>query len=171
MDSNIIKFPKNYSIQTDWCLDIYKKCALIEDLVENQFEEMLGIPLVGWKQPFEKIYENLLFAAICELGGHKGHYQTLHQTEWVYEYLYQGMQRSIFLLKIQDIICNDNTTGDDKSSITSFQAASIVKKGIMEFNAYMSNFLTEITGNNNPVPFKRLDKVYEEIERFEEFYQ
>ncbi|GAB6610332.1 MULTISPECIES: hypothetical protein [Bacillus] len=149
-----------------WCLDIYKRCSVIEESLKRQFEEMLGIDIFEFNKPFEAAYEKMLFAVVCELGGHKGHYNTLHQTDIVYQYAYQEMKPSIFIAHIQDIIQSNDQTGQTKDSITVLQAAHSLNDGITRIKKFMITFLTEVSGNEYLVPFKRFDSILEEITVF-----
>ncbi|MFZ3196053.1 MAG: hypothetical protein WA181_07620 [Bacillus mycoides] len=155
-----------YSGQLLWCLDVYHKCSFIEDSVRSQFEEMLGTDILELNRSFEDAYESLLFAAVCELGGHKGHYKSLHQTDLVYQYAYNGMELSIFINHIQEIIESNDKTGDATEIITALQAAFMVKEGIRDINKFMRNHLTKITGSDYQIPFKRFDFIIDEVDKF-----
>lgn len=154
-----------YSQNLLWCLDTYRECSLVEQSIKDQFEEMLDVVIYEINKTFEESYESLLFAAVCELGGHIGHYNTVHQTDLVYQYVYKGMELATFIIHIKDIIENNEKTGEEETAITAFQAASMTKKGIINMNIFMMNFLTKITGSEQPVSFNRFTCILDAVEK------
>ncbi|MED2688871.1 hypothetical protein [Bacillus toyonensis] len=155
-----------YSKNLLWCLEIYQKCSVVEQLIKNQIEEMLGAEIFELNRVFEEAYESLLFAAVCELGGHKGHYDTLHQTDLVYQYAYEEMELATFIIHIKDIIENNEEISKETATITVYQAASITREGIINMNEFMTNFLTRIAGSEYRISFNRFNCIIDMIEKF-----
>lgn len=166
MEYKIMNRKAVYSKDLLWCLDIYQKCSVEEQLIKDQFEEMLGVEIIELNRAFEEAYESLLFAAVCELGGHKGHYDTLHQTYSVYQYAYEEMELATFIIYIKDIIEDNEESGKEKDTITVYQAASITREGIMNMNEFMTTFLTRITGSEYRISFNRFAFILDMIETF-----
>ncbi|MEC2919695.1 hypothetical protein [Bacillus tropicus] len=166
MEYKIMNRKTAYSKDLLWCLDIYQKCSVEEQLIKDQFEEMLGAEVIELNRAFEEAYESLLLAAVCKLGGHKGHYDTLHQTYSVYQYAYEEMELATFIIYIKDIIESDEVSGKETDTITVYQAASLTREGIMNMNEFMTTYLTRITGSEYRISFNRFTFILDMIENF-----
>ncbi|WP_163971062.1 hypothetical protein [Oceanobacillus halotolerans] len=161
--NNIISFNIQYSKDIHYLLDIYQKCALLEIAVDKEFEEFLNVDL--GHQTYEdlgKSYENLLFAAICEIGGHKGHFNYLHATDCVYQFINKNKSWSSLATEINDIIRNNFVEGTTKEKIAVSEAVELTGNGIEEYQEHMSNALTLISGQ--PVTFRRFNDILKQLE-------
>ncbi|RDW20078.1 hypothetical protein CWR48_04965 [Oceanobacillus arenosus] len=153
-----------YSEDVSWLTEIYKKCLKLDfDLIDDISDWTGGIYAT---EEFSEGYEPLLQATVCELGGHVGHYQLLHQTAFVSQLVEGQISCAEFITEIRKIIIDDDTEGADTSTISCSEAVRKAKEDITIFKVSMSHNLTEIIGSKEPIPFYRCDDILLELDNY-----
>ncbi|WP_010651717.1 hypothetical protein [Oceanobacillus massiliensis] len=150
-----------YSKNVSWLTEIYKKCLKLDFDLMDDLSDCTGgdIASIHTTDEFSEGYELLLKAAVCELGGHAGHYHLLLQTAFVSELVEGQISSAEFITEIRKIIIDDDKEGTDTSIISCGEAVRKAKEDITIFKVSMSRHLTEITGSKEPIPFYRCDYI------------
>lgn len=125
-----------------------------------------GIASICITDNFIEGYKLLLKAAVCELGGHGGHYWLLIQTYFISQLVEEQISCAELITEIREIIKDDEKEGTDTSIISCREAFRRAKEGATIFKVSMSHNLMEITGGKEPIPFYRCDDILLELDNY-----
>ncbi|RAS83087.1 hypothetical protein [Priestia endophytica] len=140
-----------------WCSELYKKCYSLEESVVNNIQYYLSIDMLELDRDYQEAYEGILFAVVCEIGGHRGHFEYLHSTNCVQEYIIGEITTEEFIAVIKEIVNNNLALNDRRDTITINDAIISLEKEIESYREYMSEALTTISGSAQPVLFERFE--------------
>lgn len=157
-----------YSKNVLWLIETYKKCLKLDFDLSDEIVDWAGgdIASVHATEDFNEGYELLLKAAVCECGGHEGHYRLLIQTYFISELVEGQINCAEFITEIRGIVKDDEKEGTDTSIISCSEATRKAKEEITRFKVFMSHHLTEITGSKEPIQFYRCDDILLELDNY-----